>query len=286
MQALKMPPLSPMRIGQLIHGVSNRVNLGVQLDKSKFSDDEAAAFEQFSASQEFDGIRHLLPMIWLAEKRETPSVAIHLQRIRGGVHWLAMAAGESEESAYEIALAAIFHDIGMAWIEPLSNPARWFVSDNLIKEKLKGHCAQGSEFLAGLSLFPMQLAATIARDHHECWDGNGFPNARRGPELSLAGRILALVHFYEENTHVHHNGPHTQHEEWSVIEMIDIASGHYFDPRLCDCILRNPDEFCSAMAFYGTKPSIKSNTLGDWNLICNEDYLIDLDLLLKKIPLL
>lgn len=286
MHTLNMPSLSPMRIGELIHGVGKRAQVDVQLDRSKFSEDEVAAFEQFSASQEFDGIRHLLPMIWLAEKRETPSVVTHLQRIRGGVHWLAMAAGETEETAYEMALASIFHDIGMAWIEPLAEPAHWFVSEDSVKDRLKGHCNQAGEFLAGLPLFPMQLAAAIARDHHECWDGSGFPDARRGPELSLAGRILALVHFYEENTHVHPNGTRTQHEEWSVLEMIGIASGRYFDPRLCDCILKNPDDFSAAMAFSGMKTPAHTNALDEWNLVCDEDYLIDLDLLLKKLPLL
>ncbi len=285
MPALKMNHLPLTGFGLGFASGEVRYGSGGQLPQTRFPDPESDAFNRFSASSEFDGLRHLLPTIYLAEARETRSVVAHLQRIRGGVHWLAMKAGESEESARQMALASIFHDIGMAWIEPLSEPAHWFNSDFSKCEKLNGHCVMGDDFLSGLPSPIMQLAADIARDHHECWDGSGFPSARRGPDLSLAGRIVALVHFFEENTQSDPAGLRMQHEEWSVIEMIAIAAGRYFDPRLSYFITSDPDDFAAAMNPLGLGLASKSKVSDDWNLISDEDCLIDLDLLLRRMPL-
>ena len=76
-----------------------------------------------------------------------------------------------------------------------------------------------------------------------------------------------------------------QHEEWSVIEMIAIAAGRYFDPRLSYFITSDPDDFAAAMNPLGLGLASKSKVSDDWNLISDEDCLIDLDLLLRRMPL-
>lgn len=264
-------------------GSKNRIAVGNRLYPA-FSSRDEDAFEQFSASSEFDGVRHLLPMIWLAENKETRSVITHLQRIREGCHWLALKAGESEDYAHLLSLASIFHDIGMAWTDTQCEPTNWFTNDQAKCDRLKLHCLMGADFLKELSVPWAVLAAEIALDHHECWDGGGYPHARPGPQLSLAGRIVALVHFFEENTHPDPRGKRMQHEDWSVIEMISIAAGRYFDPRLSSYITDDPDGFTAAMGSFGLDGA-KSSGSEEWNLISSDDCLIDLDLLLKQLPL-
>ncbi len=55
----------------------------------------------------------------------------------------------------------------------------------------------GAEILGGSKGDILQLAAQIALTHHEKWDGSGYPNGLAGPEIPIAGRILAVADVWD-----------------------------------------------------------------------------------------
>lgn len=113
---------------------------------------------------------------------------------------LARAAGWSQAEAERIGLAAPMHDIGKIGIPDaiLQKPGR-LTPDEF--EVMKGHTTIGAEVLA-CSLSPvLQLAREIALNHHERWDGKGYPNGIAGEAIPESARILTIVDVYDALTH-------------------------------------------------------------------------------------
>ena len=87
--------------------------------------------------------------------------------------------------------ATPMHDIGKVatpdhvLLKPGSlDPAEW--------EIMKTHALAGHDILAGSASKVLQLAAQIALNHHERWDGTGYPNAIKGSDIPLPARICAV----------------------------------------------------------------------------------------------
>ncbi|MES2075419.1 MAG: DUF3369 domain-containing protein [Pseudomonadota bacterium] len=133
-----------------------------------------------------------LAILGEALERRAAGEGRHVQRVGLIAALLAGAAGMSPAEAEQIRLAAPLHDCGHAGVPdavlhqpgPLS-AAQWKV--------MRGHCETGRAMLARSARPLLQLAATIAHEHHERWDGGGYPRGLAGQEISLAGRIVALA---------------------------------------------------------------------------------------------
>lgn len=201
----------------------------------------------FSNMPEYAGLANIFPIVWLAESKETTSVRNHLLRVQNGSYWLAKKSGELESSARNIALASVFHDIGMNWIQWEGDGAHWYSADSLVRARMEPHTLMGGEFLKSLQQQICGLAGDIASAHHERWDGTGFPRVVKAEQIPLAARIVGVVHFFEENTHPDPKGMRMKHDNNDVIEMIKIAGGYYFDPKLSYLVANNATEFISVM---------------------------------------
>jgi putative two-component system response regulator len=113
-------------------------------------------------------------------------------------------------------------------------------------EIMKRHASVGWETLdAVLRAHPeakfLRMARDIAGSHHERFDGTGYPLGRKGEDIPLCGRIVALADVYDALTTKRVYKPAFSHDK--ARDIIVAASGTHFDPAIVDAFLENEDEF-------------------------------------------
>ena len=80
------------------------------------------------------------------------------------------------------------------------------------------------------------MAATIARSHHERWDGTGYPDGLAGEEIPIAARIVAVADVYDALVT---NRPYRAAlSETEAVNEIDAGTGSQFDPRVVEAFHR------------------------------------------------
>ena len=87
----------------------------------------------------------------------------------------------------------------------------------------------------------IKAAAIIAHEHHEKWNGQGYPRQLKGHDIHIYGRIVALADVFDALTH-----KRCYKKAWSIEESIEYIKDHrgtQFDPELVDIMLENFDEF-------------------------------------------
>lgn len=145
---------------------------------------------------------------------------------------IARRLGVDEEA---IEVAAVAHDIGNAGIysgillKPGSlDPVEWTF--------VQAHCHVGSWVCRYLLDAPE--AARYVRDHHERWDGTGYPNGLEGEAISLGGRLLSVADVFD--TLAFESRPY-QKKMWRVAEALDElgrSAGSQFDPEVVEEFIR------------------------------------------------
>ncbi len=187
----------------------------------------------------------------LAESRD-PETGHHLERIRCYCQILAKQLaleGPYRDQVHEdfiddLFLSSILHDIGKVGIpdsillKPASLTEREF-------EIMKEHAAIGADAMdkaAGLTNFGgfLNMAAQIARYHHERFNGTGYPEGLKGQQIPLAARIVALVDVYDALMSKRVYKPAFMPEV--AKQMIINERGEHFDPVVVDAFLNRYDD--------------------------------------------
>ena len=188
----------------------------------------------------------------LAESRD-PETGQHLERIRAYCRILAEQLRKEgpytglidEQFVEDIYRSSPLHDIGKVGIPDaiLLKPDRLSEREFAI---LKRHTVIGAGALeraaahSGCGGF-LQMAADIARYHHERFDGTGYPAGLRGFEIPLAARIVALADVYDALTSVRVYKSAYDPEVAQL--MIEQQSGKHFDPAVVEAFQARAHEF-------------------------------------------
>lgn len=181
-------------------------------------------------------------MITLSEVVEFRSkeTALHVARVGEYARALCLAAAQSESEAALIADAAPMHDIGKISIpdDVLNKPSGL---DAIELAMIRNHTTVGFRLLDKSERPLIKMAALIAHEHHEQWDGNGYPAGKKGEAISFAGRVVCLCDVYDALAVAR---PYKAPWELpKILEYLRSQRGLMFDPTLVDAFFLHLDEF-------------------------------------------
>ncbi|WP_201351819.1 HD-GYP domain-containing protein [Hydrogenimonas urashimensis] len=180
----------------------------------------------------------------LLEKRDDIT-GKHVVRVAEFSKRLASMYGLSEEEITLIHKAAPMHDAGKVAIpDHILNKPGSFTPEEW--EIMKTHAIKGYEIFKDSTQPILHYAAIIARDHHERWDGKGYPYGQKAEEISIAGRIVCIADVFDALTH-----DRVYKRAWSIDKarnFMEENRSRMFDPKLLDLFLDNFDEFVDIRA--------------------------------------
>lgn len=171
----------------------------------------------------------------------------HVLRVGEYARMLAENIGLPEEISYMINKAAPMHDLGKIGIPDsiLHKPDKLDSEERAIMDK---HAEMGAELLGEHDSLLLQLAASIAKSHHEKWDGTGYPQSLAGESIPIEGRITAISDVFDALTT---DRPYK--EAWTVEQALDLLkseSGKSFDPTLVEIFVNNLDQINQIRGIY------------------------------------
>lgn len=222
------------------------------------SDEFGDIIEYISISNDVTELFDLNEEIWqtqhemlslLGEVGETRSqeTGNHVRRVAKYAQLLGELYGLEEEENRLLYSASPMHDIGKIGISDaiLLKPGKLDIDEY---EVMKTHSTIGHNILKNSSRPLLKAAAIIAGEHHEKWDGSGYPNALQGPNIHIYGRITALADVFDALS-----CERVYKKAWPMEKIIDFVSqerGRHFDPDLVDMFMKNIDRFKEIAAKY------------------------------------
>ncbi|NQY21099.1 MAG: HD domain-containing protein [Campylobacteraceae bacterium] len=180
----------------------------------------------------------LLSIINKLIKRKSNPISSHLNRVSKIVYVIAKAYGLSDDDAKELELASSMHDIGKIDLdENLLNNKNINKEEELLIQK---HTQIGYNLLKYSSTSLLKQAAIIAYEHHESWDGSGYPRRLEKEEIHLYSRITAIADFYDSL-----RIPRSSEKEWPLYDAINFLKKNrniLFEASLVDILIDNIKE--------------------------------------------
>jgi response regulator RpfG family c-di-GMP phosphodiesterase len=87
----------------------------------------------------------------------------------------------------------------------------------------------------------LQTAAIVANEHHERWDGKGYPNGLKGEEIHIYGRITAIADVFDAlgSDRIYKKA----WEDERIFKLFKEERGKQFDPKLVDIFFEHLDKF-------------------------------------------
>ncbi|KIM09397.1 MAG: chemotaxis protein CheY [Sulfurovum sp. PC08-66] len=166
----------------------------------------------------------------------------HVKRVAEYSKRLALYYGLGEEEAEMLKQASPMHDIGKVAIPDavLNKPGRFDEQERRIMDT---HAVLGYDMLKHSNRRLLQAAAIVAHEHHEKWNGSGYPRGLRGEEIHIYGRITALADVFDAlgSERVYKKA----WEDAAIFTLFREERGEHFDPKLIDIFFDHLAEFLS-----------------------------------------
>jgi len=207
------------------------------------------AIEQRSQELRESQIEIIECLGYAAEFRDSET-GMHTIRVGHYSQCLAKAMGMSDKEAESLLYSAPMHDVGKIGIPDkiLLKPGRL---EGHEWEVMKHHATIGEKILNRSSNKLLKQASIIALNHHEKWDGSGYPIGLKGNEIHLYGRIVAIVDVFDALTM---ERPYKK--AWSIdsaLDLINSESGKHFDPSLVELFNQNIEDILVIKETYADK---------------------------------
>ena len=195
-----------------------------------------AAFlnEEIEATQR--EIVFLMGEIGESRSKETGN---HVKRVAEYSKILALHCGLSEEASELLRIASPMHDIGKVAIpdEILKKPGK--LTDEEF-ENMQKHADIGYNILKGSKRRILKTAAIVSHQHHEKWNGRGYPDKLKGEEIHIYGRITAVADVFDAL-----GSDRVYKKAWELERILNLFKeerGEQFCPTVIDAFLENVGE--------------------------------------------
>ncbi|MBV1777114.1 DUF3369 domain-containing protein [Burkholderiaceae bacterium DAT-1] len=204
-----------------------------------FAENVIMTYEYLLAREEIESGQHTsIMLICEAVEKRSKETGVHVLRVGEISAILASDFDISTRDVEFIRQAAPLHDLGKIGIPDaiLNKPGKL---DPHEWEIMKTHSAIGQDMLKKSDSPMLRLGASIAGEHHECWDGSGYPLGLKGEEISLAGRVVAVADVLDALlSHRCYKSPWIFEDAEAYILS---CKGTRFDPQVIDAFVRNRD---------------------------------------------
>ena len=164
----------------------------------------------------------------------------HVKRVALYTKLLAKYSGLSEDEAEILKQASPMHDIGKVAIpDNILNKAG--ILDDVERKVIEQHAQIGYDMLTGSGRSLLNAAAIVAYEHHENYDGTGYPRQLKGEDIHIYGRITAMVDVFDALC-----SKRCYKDAWDdekIFEFLKKEKGKKFDPKLIDLFFKHKDEF-------------------------------------------
>jgi putative two-component system response regulator len=187
-----------------------------------------------------------------AEYRDLDT-GMHIRRVSEMARALAEIAGLPEQECENLCHAAPLHDVGKIGIPDciLLKPA---ALDSAEFETMKTHTEIGGKILADAGLYPiLTVGQIVATQHHEKWDGSGYPAGLSGTGIHIYGRIVSIVDVFDALTSERPYKKAFPLEE-AMTFMLE-KRGKFFDPHLLDLFMAHLERFTRIKMLYADNES-------------------------------
>jgi response regulator RpfG family c-di-GMP phosphodiesterase len=164
----------------------------------------------------------------------------HVRRVAEYCKILALHYGLDEKESEMLKLASPMHDIGKVGIPDavLNKPGRFDATERAIMDT---HAMLGYEMLKHSQRPLLKMAAIVAKEHHEKWDGTGYPEGKKADEIHIYGRITALADVFDALGSARVYKPAWDDEK--IFNLFKEERGKHFEPKLIDIFFENLEKF-------------------------------------------
>jgi len=162
----------------------------------------------------------------------------HVKRVAEYSKLLALSYGMDRDEAELLKQASPMHDIGKIAIPDsiLNKPGRFDENERHI---MNTHAELGYQMIKNSQRPLLKAASIVAYEHHEKWDGTGYPNGLSGKEIHIYGRITALADVFDAL-----GSDRVYKKAWSderIFKLLKDEKAKHFDPELIDLFFENLD---------------------------------------------
>ena len=163
----------------------------------------------------------------------------HVKRVAEYSQLLALAYGMDEDEAELLKQASPMHDIGKIAIPDaiLKKPGRFDANE---REIMNTHSELGYNMIKNSERPLLKAAAIVAYEHHEKWNGEGYPQGLKGEEIHIYGRITAIADVFDAL-----GSDRVYKKAWNdekIFKLFKEERGEHFDPKLIDLFFENKDK--------------------------------------------
>nr|WP_224745868.1 HD domain-containing phosphohydrolase [Neiella litorisoli] len=189
-----------------------------------------------------DTQRELLTILGEVIEVRSHETRNHVTRVAKVSYFLGTKLGLSEETLKMLEAASPMHDVGKIGIpENILNKPGQLTDDEY--QIMRTHAQIGHNILHNSDRELLQMACVIAHQHHEYWDGSGYPQGLKGEQIHLFARITTLADIYDAIS-----SDRCYKDAWpeeDVLHYILEQRGKIFDPKLVDIFMANIDDIRS-----------------------------------------